>query len=149
MHESTETTMSAFALFKNLTYIPVFILGLPLESFGILSIFLVFDVVTGVAKSWAIHGKLSLTSRRFAVGIISKLSMLCVPLLLAAAGKGVGIDLTAIARGALSLLIFSEGYSILGNMISIRTGKETHEFDAVTFVLTRIQNFMLQYIKKD
>ena len=147
MVQSSTTTI--FGFLKNLSYIPIFILGLPIESFAILTIFIVVDMVMGIAKSWTIHGRQSLTSRRFSIGLISKLSMLFVPLLFAAAGKGVGIDLTAIARGSLSLLIFSEGYSIIGNMISIRTGEETHEFDAVTFVLRKIQGFMMKYIKSD
>jgi len=146
MEITQTTTMSIDGIIKNLTYIPVFILGLPIESFGILTAFIIGDMVTGIAKSWIINGKKSITSRRFAIGLLSKLSMLCVPLLVAAAGRGAGIDLTFLARGALSLLIFSEGYSIIGNMISIRTGKDTHEFDAVTHVLMTIQGFMLKYV---
>lgn len=133
---------------KNISYIPIFLVGLPIHNFGILLGFIIADMFTGVIKSYILMGGRSITSRRFSVGLMSKLLLLLIPLILAHSGSAVGIDLTFVATGALSMLILSEAYSIMGNIVAIHTGKEYKEFDAVTFVLKRIQKTLEKLIKE-
>ncbi len=124
------------------------LLGLPLESFNILLVFCALDIVTGVVRSYVLNGGHSITSKRFSVGLISKMMLLMIPLILAWTGKGAGVDLLFLAKGALSVLIVSESYSIFGNIYSIHTGKNQKEFDAIAFLLEKIQKTLLTLIKE-
>lgn len=57
-------------------------------------------------------------------------------------GHGAGLNLVAVAQSALGLLIFATGYSIIGNIYTIRTGKAVAEFDAVKLILIWIQSLL-------
>jgi hypothetical protein len=124
---------------KNLAYIPAVLLGLSPVSYLVLAIFMVIDTVLGVARVYIIHGGEHIRSYRLTAGIISKLSIIAVPLLVAWGGRGSGIDLTEIARATLGVLVLAELYSILGSIYAIRLRKDVHEFDAVSWVLERVQ----------
>ena len=125
------------------------LLGLPLQNFTILLVFAGVDICTGLLKTYVFNGGRSITSKRFFVGIISKLMILIIPILLAWAGKGIGMDLIFLAKGALSALILSELYSIIGNIYSVITKKEQKEFDAIAFILGKIQTTIIHLIKDD
>lgn len=133
---------------KNTLYIPVFILGMSLHSFYILGLFIFLDIVTGIVKSGRINGWRAVTSSAFTFGITFKALIIFVPLIVALTGKGIGIDLVFMARGALSMLIVSEAYSILGNIYSIRTGQNHEEFDAVNWSINKVRESLISIIKK-
>jgi toxin secretion/phage lysis holin len=138
--EPTTQTLTFTELLRNLAYIPAFILGLSTISYSILALLMVIDTMTGVMKSFTIRGKRSITSQILGQGLVKKLSRILIPITLAVAGKGVGIDVSAIATGSLGLFILAEVYSILGNARAIQTGVEVHEFDALEFVFSRLQD---------
>jgi len=140
--------MKTLTIIKNLIYVPILWVGLPIENYGILFVLMVIDIITGVIASYVINGKHSLKSHIFASGVTSKLLMLTVPLVLALVAKGVGIDIIKVATHALSLFVLSEGYSIIGNYISIKQKKYVEEFDAMSFVLRKIQESILSIISK-
>lgn len=129
---------------KNLSYIPVFIIGLGLswESTAILGAFMLIDTVVGVLRSMILHGGNSFRSRLLAHGIVSKMLVLFVPILIVYAGLGVRLDFLPIASGILDVLILSEAYSILGHVQSIRTGKDVKEFDAISMVLKNLRTML-------
>ena len=126
-------------ILKHLGFIPAILIGLPLESFVVLAVFMVVDTLVGIVKSMVIDGCRSFRSFRLAAGVSSKGIIILVPLLVAWAGKGAGVDLTFLAQSVLGLLIFSELYSILGNLHAIRMRKHVPEWDAVNFVLQKVQ----------
>lgn len=134
--------------FKNSLYVPFFLLGMSIHSFYILGVFILLDIITGMIRSCRIDGCRTITSKTFAFGITFKGFIVLVPLLVALAGKGVGMDLTFMARGALSMLILSEAYSILGNLYSIKTGVKQEEFDAVNWSIEQVRKTLLAIIKK-
>lgn len=140
-----ETTI--FTTIKNLLYFPAILLGLSLDSYLILVVFMSIDIVLGITRTYVIYGGKYIKSYRFAVGVLSKLLMLIVPLLLVWTGKGVGINILFIAQWSLGALILSEAYSILGNIHSIRVKKDLPEFDAMSWVLQRIQLFLIHILQ--
>ena len=147
MLKSTTTTTITIA--KNSVYVPAFLIGLPLDSVGILGFLIVIDVFTGIIKSGTIHGWRSIKSQKAKNGILAKLVLMLVPIVLMVAGKGIGVDFILVAKGSFALLILAETYSILGNIHSIHSGKEMDEFDAVQFVLLQIRGALERIIKKD
>lgn len=133
---------------KNIFYIPAFLLGLPHEGVIALTILIIIDVLTGVLKVARIQGARAITSRSFASGILFKCLIVMIPIVIAIAGKGIGVDLSFMAKGALSMLVLSETYSIIGNIYSIKTGKEEKEFDAVSYSINKVRETVLSLLTK-
>jgi phage-related holin len=129
-------------IFKNLMYFPAFLLGMSMHSFSILFVFILLDMITGVWRVGITTGWHAITSRAFINGLASKLLFIFIPLVIAYMGKGINLDLTAFAGGALSLLIVGQAYSIVGNIYTIRSGKKVAEFDVVRIILGQIRNFL-------
>lgn len=138
MQETTTITVSM----KHFGYILAFLLGLDIHSYAILAVFMAIDLILGTARSGVVHGWRSVKSYKFIAGITSKLLVLCVPLLLVWAGKGAGLDLLFLAQGALAMLVLGEAYSILGNINSIRLGKDIAEFDVISSILYSVQKVL-------
>lgn len=142
------TTSATFA--KNISYGIAFLIGsvgLSIESFAIFGVLIVIDTITGVARTMIIHGGRSFTSSKLTSGVIAKAFIISVPLLVAWAGKGAGIDMTALAQGVLSVLIIAELYSILGNIYAIHIRRDVAEFDAVAFILGKTRTIIENILK--
>lgn len=118
-------------------------LGLNGESFLLFSILLFIDYITGIAKAYRIGQ--TITSNRMKYGMLSKLSLLIIPLVLAIGAKAVGADFTTVLMVGINILVLSEVYSIIGNIYSIRTKDELPEYDVVAMIGKRIRNVLLKY----
>lgn len=138
----THEPISATVVIKNLLYIPAALAGISMENYSILGILLIIDVFTGVWRSAVISGGDSVTSWKGINGLISKFLVLLIPLVVAYMGHGIGIDLNAMVGSALGILITATGYSIIGNIYGIRTGKAVREFDAVRFLLLQVEKLL-------
>jgi len=134
---------------KNAAYIPAIFIGLSAQSYAILAVLMVVDTIFGVLRVGIVHGGEHIRSYRLSAGILSKLTIIGVPLMIAWAGQGVGINLVMVAQGAISMLILAQLYSILGNVYSIRVGKDVQEFDAVSWVLHRLQKTIERLLKDE
>ena len=143
-HEITTAT-----IIKNFGYIPAIFFGLSTESYGILAFLMIVDTITGVIRAGVVHGWRSVNSHNLSFGILSKMCLILVPVVVAVAGIGAGVDLTIIAKGALSVIILSEGYSVLGNVQSIRLKKDIAEFDAINFLLSRLRKLLEKLLVND
>ena len=111
-----------------------------------LSLAMIFDTITGVAKSYRLGKKI--TSREGKKGIIEKTLMLLGLLLLGVIGKLLGLDLSWLVVNALIILTIFEVYSFFGNIGTIRTGVETEEFDAISAVVKFLQTALKTIIEK-
>lgn len=131
--------ISIITILKNLGYIPAIFLGLSFQSYTILAIFMIIDTIAGITRSGTLHGWRSVTSFKLTSGILAKSLIILLPLLIALAGIGIGIDLIFLAKGALGMLILAQLYSIIGNIYAIKVKKDIHEFDAVGWVLLKIK----------
>jgi len=121
-------------------------LGLSQESIIILGVVILADIITGVLRSAVVHGWKSLTSSKLSAGVLAKSLLIFVPILLALAGKGVGVDLTSISGGALNVLILSQVYSVFGNIHSIQTKGEKSEFDALSVIMRSLRDVLERYL---
>ncbi len=114
--------------------------GMDEEAVIGLSILIVIDMITGVWKTIALDKKPS--STRFVNGLISKLVLLIIPFVLAVASKSVHLDLSIFLWVVINALILSEMYSILANIYTIRSKKETEEFDVMSIILRKTRKFI-------
>lgn len=111
------------------------------EPFTLFAILLIIDYLTGVMKAKVLG--ISITSNKMKYGVISKLSLLLIPITIAIGAKAVGADSHHILLAGMYILIFSEVYSIIGNIYSIRTKEELPEYDAVSVIGKKIRTFLI------
>lgn len=151
---TTTTTITGSTIVKNTSYIAVFIasatfLGVSPISVAVLTAFCIGDTILGIIKAGMVHGWGSVRSNTLERGIMAKTLLVTVPIVLALTGKGVNIDTAFLAQGTITVMIFAEAYSIIGNIDAIRTGREKREFDAVAFILGKIKNVLKNVILDD
>jgi len=116
--------------------------GVDVEVFSVFSVLLMFDYVTGVGKAHRLGH--SITSNKMKYGVISKISLIIIPLTLAIAAKGVKMDAENILFVSMNILILSEVYSIIGNTYSIRTKEELPEYDVLASLGRKIRNALIR-----
>jgi len=121
-------------------------LGLSGEAFFLFSVLLIIDYVTGIAKAHRLNQPI--TSNRMKYGILSKLSLLLIPIVLAIGAKAVGADFKTVLLVGINILVLSEVYSIIGNIYSIRTKDELPEYDVVAMLGKRVRAFLIRYSDK-
>jgi phage-related holin len=138
-------------LLKNFAYIPAFMFGFLGDSnaAGILLALMVVDTVFGIISSAIVDGGQSIKSRIAIRGIIAKCMIFIIPSVLYWTGVGAGVDFKLIAEGMMSMIILAETYSIMGHIYTVNTGKRQTEFDAVTYILNKIQRMLRLLIEDD
>ncbi len=136
---------------RNITYLVAFfagLLGTNQEVIISLTFLMLIDIITGVTKSGVIYGWRSVRSSILSAGLISKLTVLLLPLIIAYTAKGLGINLSAMVSGSIYVLVLSEAYSALGNIQAIRTRKEVKEFDVVSITIRETRKVFLKMMNK-
>lgn len=135
--ETSLSIKAAFLLVQGIISWLLIFAGLNSEAFYILSILLVIDFMTGLwkAKSLGHH----LTSNKMKYGVISKLSLLIIPIVIGLGVRALGQDASQLLLISINILILSEMYSIIGNIYSARTGQELPEFDALSAIAKGIR----------
>lgn len=117
------------------------------EPFTLFAILLIMDYITGIAKAKALGQ--SITSNKMKYGLISKLSLIIVPLAIAIGAKALGEDSHYILVAGMNILILSEVYSIIGNAYSLKTGEEFPEYDALAAIGKQIRNLLIRNNESD
>lgn len=133
------TTLKAYSY---AILVPIFAYtGLSQELVFILFGFIVFDIFTAIIREIVIGERV--TSLKAWVGFSSKLLLISVPFILILIGKAVNVDFSPISSLALSTFVVAEGYSILGNIVQIRSKDKTiDEQDSITLLIKKAQNFI-------
>ena len=111
------------------------------EPFFLYALLLLIDYATGLLKAKTLN--ISITSNKMKYGILSKLSLLIIPIVIAIGTKALGADGHYALMSGMYILVLSEVYSIIGNIYSTRTKEELPEYDAVAMVGKRIRNFLI------
>ena len=135
-------------ILKNSCYPVAFyvaITGVSTDIVNILTILIFLDIATGLAKAYRLD-KYSIRSGRLMGGLLSKLVVILIPLIIALAGKGVGVNLVELVKGSFGTLILAEAYSNLSNIKQIRTGVAEKEFDVVSKLLEKIKKVILSLL---
>lgn len=115
-------------------------LGLDGEKIAILAALMAIDLLAGMAK--AVKMGDDVTSRRLTAGVLAKVVVLTVPFVIALAARGVELDIHWLVAWALSALIVSEAYSIVGNIHTIKTGVQVREIDALSHIVKTVRRIL-------
>jgi phage-related holin len=138
--ENMETSLSmkaAFLLVQGIISWLLLFAGLNSEAFYILSVLLIIDFMTGIWKAHALEQ--NVTSNKMKYGVISKLSLLIIPIAIGLGVRALGQSASQLLLISINILILSEMYSIIGNIYSARTGQELPEFDALSMIAKSIR----------
>lgn len=140
MNEATVTAKMLFFVLMNaisgvLTYAQI-----DIEVFSIFAGLIVVDFVTGIWKANTLGH--SITSNKAKYGVISKFSLIFIPIVIALGAKAIGQDGTDLFVWGMNLLILSEVYSTIGNIYTIRSGNEMPEWDVISIIGKRIRLFL-------
>lgn len=112
------------------------------ETVIILFVMLFLDYVFWILDAY-LKDKQSVTSTKMRQGFRRKMTRWMLPLIVIAILRGVGAwDLEMASTVIYSILIITEGYSIIGHFFSINTGKELPEIDAFEMLIRFITNLL-------
>ena len=117
------------------------------EWFLLLTVLMVFDVITWIGKRLALWHK-DITSRKFLVWVMAKILVLSALLLFAWSIKVIGISTWISVSVIIWLFIAWELYSSLQNIHTIKTGKEETEYDVISIITSRLLSLMRTFIER-
>tara|TARA_R110000737_G_C14624761_1_gene494673 strand:+ start:67556 stop:68044 length:489 start_codon:yes stop_codon:yes gene_type:complete len=126
-----------------ITYIKTFLYGIFLfldidvNIVKILAIIMAVDTVLGIIK--AIRLKQKVSFKKLVWGMITKVSVLIVPMILALVAKALSFDFTWFVNAVLNILVLAEAFSSISNIISIKEGKQIENQDFITKLLHTIR----------
>lgn len=135
--ETSAFIKAAFLLAQGIVSWLLVIAGLNSEAFYILAVLLLIDFITGLWKASALGH--NVTSNKMKYGVISKLSLLVIPIVIGLGVRALGQDASQLLLISINILILSEMYSIIGNVYSARTAQELPEFDALSAIAKAIR----------
>ena len=127
---------------KEAAYIPAALLGIAPDTYAILAVFMFADFLLGIARTVLLHGPSSFKSYKLISGLVSKLLVLCTPLMVVWAGRGAGIPLLFVAQWSIGVMVLAQAYSIMGHINAIRTGKDTTEWDAMGWIQQSLRDIL-------
>ncbi|CAL2092069.1 conserved membrane hypothetical protein [Tenacibaculum sp. 190524A05c] len=140
--ESLNQVKESYEWVKYLFYALFTFLGIKSDVVKILFWLMLIDTCFGIIKTLSLGLKFKI--KKLALGFISKLSILLIPMTIALIGKGLSFDFKWFVTAVMNILIVSEGISIFSNWLSIRQKKEVKNDDLITKLLNAIRNYLLR-----
>jgi hypothetical protein len=132
---------------KTAIYLLFVFLNVDLDIVKILSILMMADTALGAIK--AVYLKdLRFTFEILLWGLISKATILTIPMVLALVALGLGFDFKWLIVLILRILVISEGISSITNILSIRKKENIENTDYISDILKGLRKFLESYLKK-
>jgi phage-related holin len=120
-------------------------LGISYGLILLLWFFMVFDTILGLIASIVINGWQSLTQTRFWAGILTKISILFIPLSLAITGALAGFNLNIFVFSSIYVLIANDAISCFTNLLSIKTKKRYINRDLVEILINALRTSIYKF----
>lgn len=129
---------------KKAIYAMFIFLGIKTGVVEVLFYLMCTDTILGIIKTVVLKNVLSF--KILAVGMVSKISIIAIPLIIALMGKGLNFDLSYFVVATMNVLIVNEGISCITNVISIKGKKEIENKDYLTRFLNKIRGALSKLI---
>lgn len=114
------------------------------EVLAIFTALMILDFIFGIADAY-MEDKQLITSAKMWGGLLRKSAKLIIPLTVALVLRGVGFDnLEMVITTIMSILIITEGYSIIWHVYSINTWEKLSEIDAFSLLVDFIVSIFKQ-----
>lgn len=131
---------------KGVLYAVFVYLGIKTGSVKVLFYLMMLDSVLGIVKALRLGYKFSF--KRLGWGMVSKLSLLFIPMIIALIAKGLNLEFTLFVVTAMNIIIVNEGISCVTNVLSIKTGKRIENNDYVTMMLNSIRKLLTSLVQR-
>ena len=125
---------------KNSLYLVFGYLGVEIEAFAILLLFMCLDSVLGAVTAVRLNEKFRF--KKMLWGFTLKLCFLIVPLVIALLGKSLGYDFHSVVNVTISVLTVAESYSIIGNIYAAKNKVRVEKMDAVSTLLSSLRKMI-------
>lgn len=135
-----------FVTAKTFIYGIFIFLDLDIDIIKILGILMAVDTVLGILK--AIKFKKQVSFKVLMWGMVTKMSVLVVPMILALVAKSLSFDFSWFVNAVLNILILSEAFSAITNILSIKQNKEIENTDFIAKLIHAIRNGLGGLINK-
>ena len=112
-------------------------LGIDGSVVEILFVLMCVDTLLGAIKAVRLGDKFCF--KKLLWGMVTKLSVLIIPLIIALVAKGLSFDFKWFILAILNILIVAEGFSAISNILSIKTKKNVENTDFITLLLKTIR----------
>lgn len=110
----------------------------------VLSYLMLADTIVGVIKAVRLGETISF--KKLIWGMVTKVSVLIVPMVLALVAKGLSFDFKWFVNAVLDILVVAEGFSVISNVIAIKEKKEVENSDIITKLLNAVRKGMARII---
>lgn len=130
---------------KGVLYTLFIYLGIKTGTVKILFYLMLIDSVLGIIKALRLGEKFSF--KRLSWGMVSKLTLLFIPMILALIAKGLNLNFTLFVIATINILIVNEGISCITNILSIKIKKQIENDDYVTMLLGSIRKMLAKIIQ--
>lgn len=120
-------------------------LGVDMAVVAILTGLMAIDTFLGIIK--AVRLRQLVSFRILLWGMITKLSVLVIPMVLALTAKGLSFDFRWLVVAVLNILVVAEGFSCITNILSIKSKKKIENVDYITLMLHNIRQVLSKMIK--
>lgn len=131
---------------KSLLYAVFVYLGIKTGIVKVLFALMLIDSVLGIIKALRLGNKFSL--KKLAWGMVSKLTVLIIPMIVALMAKGLNLEFNYFVIIIMDILIVNEGISCITNILSIKTKKQIENTDYITKMLEAIRHSFMNMIQK-
>jgi len=145
--QSSEILADYWYEIKTVLYLVFVFLNIDFDIVKLLSILMFTDTLLGVIKAIYIN-KIKFTFRKLLWGIVSKATILLIPMILALTSLALGFDFVWLVHIVLKILVVSEAISAITNILSIKERKNIENTDYISKLLHIIRNFLVKTIDK-
>jgi len=132
---------------KAFLYLIFVSLSIDIDIAKTLSLLMIIDTVLGVSKTLRIK-KITFDFKELLWGIVSKCTVILIPILLAVTALGLGFDFTLLVNVVFKILIVNETISALTNILSIKKRKNIKNTDYVSLLIYKLKNFLKNIVNK-
>lgn len=134
-------TAIKIAVYSFFTY-----LGIDGNVVEVLFILMCVDTLLGSIK--AVILGINFSFKKLLWGIVTKLSVLIIPMIIALVAKGLSFDFKWFVIAILNILIVAEGFSAISNILSIKSKKNIENVDFISMLLKAIRRGLENIVKK-
>tara|TARA_R110000737_G_scaffold1867_1_gene5509 strand:- start:72 stop:503 length:432 start_codon:yes stop_codon:yes gene_type:complete len=115
-------------------------LGIEIEAFAILLLFMCLDSILGAITAVRLNEKFRF--KKMLWGFTLKLCFLIVPLVIALLGKSLGYNFHSVVNVTISILTVAEAYSIIGNIYASKNKVRVEKMDAISVLLSNLRKII-------
>lgn len=121
-------------------------LGMNTDIVKALFILMAIDSFLGVVKALRLGEKFSF--KKLLWGIVTKLSILIIPMVVALVAKGLSFDFKYFVIAVMDIIAASEGISCITNIISIKSKKKIENADYISMLLNAIKKGLTAIVQR-